>query len=87
MARYIEYIPSIYSWLGDIPSHWEEKSIRQITKVSSERLENRNLPLLSVYREYGVILKKSRDDNHNVESSDHSNYKVVYKDNLVLNKM
>lgn len=87
MARYIEYIPSIYSWLGDIPSHWEEKSIRQITKVSSERLENRNLPLLSVYREYGVILKKSRDDNHNVESSDLSNYKVVYKDNLVLNKM
>lgn len=87
MARYIEYIPSIYSWLGDIPSHWEEKSIRQITKVSSERLENRNLPLLSVYREYGVILKKSRDDNHNVESSDLSNYKVVYEDNLVLNKM
>ena len=87
MARYIEYIPSIYSWLGDIPSHWKEKSIRQITKVSSERLENRNLPLLSVYREYGVILKKSRDDNHNVESSDLSNYKVVYKDNLVLNKM
>lgn len=87
MARYIEYIPSIYSWLGDIPSHWEEKSIRQITKVSSERLENRNLPLLSVYREYGVIPKKSRDDNHNVESSDLSNYKVVYKDNLVLNKM
>ena len=87
MARYIEYIPSIYSWLGDIPSHWEEKSIRQITKVSSERLENRNLPILSVYREYGVIPKKSRDDNHNVESSDLSNYKVVYKDNLVLNKM
>lgn len=87
MGKYESYIPSVYDWLGDIPSHWKEKSIRGITKISSERLGGENLPLLSVYREYGVILKNSRDDNHNVESNDLSNYKIVYKNYLVLNKM
>lgn len=43
--------------------------------------------LLSVYREYGVIRKSDRDDNHNVESDDLSNYKYVKKGDLVLNKM
>lgn len=87
MAGYESYKCSSYDWLGNIPCHWTEKSIRQITKVISERLNDREMPLLSVYREYGVILKNSRDDNHNVESSDLSNYKVVRYGNLVLNKM
>ena len=43
--------------------------------------------LLSVYREYGVIRKSDRDDNHNVESDDLSSYKFVRKGDLVLNKM
>lgn len=43
--------------------------------------------LLSVYREYGVIRKRDRDDNHNVESEDLGNYKFVKKGDLVLNKM
>jgi type I restriction enzyme S subunit len=43
--------------------------------------------LLSVYREYGVVRKADRDDNHNVESDDLSNYKYVKKGDLVLNKM
>ena len=43
--------------------------------------------LLSVYREYGVIRKSDRDDNHNVESEDLSGYKFVKKGDLVLNKM
>lgn len=87
MTEYESYKCSSYDWLGNIPFHWTEKSIRQITKVISERLNNREMPLLSVYREYGVILKNSRDDNHNVESNDLSNYKVVRNGNLVLNKM
>lgn len=43
--------------------------------------------LLSVYREYGVIRKSDRNDNHNVESEDLSSYKLVKKGDLVLNKM
>jgi type I restriction enzyme S subunit len=43
--------------------------------------------LLSVYREFGVIRKSDRDDNHNVESEDLSSYKYVNKGDLVINKM
>ena len=43
--------------------------------------------LLSVYREFGVIRKSDRDDNHNVESDDLSSYKFVKRGDLVLNKM
>lgn len=42
---------------------------------------------LSVYRDYGVIPKDSRDDNHNKVSEDTSNYKLVKPGNFVLNKM
>lgn len=43
--------------------------------------------LLSVYRDYGVIPKSSRDDNHNKASEDLSNYQLVDKGWLVTNKM
>jgi type I restriction enzyme, S subunit len=43
--------------------------------------------LLSVYREYGVIPKSSRDDNHNKESEDLSAYQLVDEGCLVTNKM
>lgn len=43
--------------------------------------------VLSVYREYGVIPKDSRDDNHNVTSMDTSNYKYVKPGYFVINKM
>ncbi|MEY5038836.1 MAG: hypothetical protein RL472_1942 [Pseudomonadota bacterium] len=33
--------------------------------------------LLSVYRDYGVIPKSSRDDNNNKESEDLSGYQLV----------
>jgi len=40
-----------------------------------------------VYRDYGVIPKDSRDDNHNRVSEDTSNYKLVEPGDFVLNKM
>jgi type I restriction enzyme S subunit len=43
--------------------------------------------LLSVYRDYGVIPKASRDDNHNKPSEDLSNYQLVTEGALVTNKM
>lgn len=46
-----------------------------------------NTIVLSVYREYGVIPKDSRDDNHNVTSEDTSKYKFLRKGDLVINKM
>ncbi|GMO33115.1 MAG: restriction endonuclease subunit S [Termitinemataceae bacterium] len=88
MKAYDEYKATNYDWLSQIPAHWDKKTIRAITSVSDKRCgSNTDLELLSVYREYGVIKKNSRDDNHNVESEDLSNYKYVQKGNLVMNKM
>ncbi len=84
--RYDSYKDSGVEWLGEIPSHWNLQSIRSVTELKSER--NRpDLPVLSVYREYGVLLKDSRDDNHNATSLDISNYKSVEVGDLVVNKM
>ncbi|MFC0416808.1 restriction endonuclease subunit S [Cytobacillus solani] len=88
LKPYEVYKETEYDWLGPVPSHWQEHTVRSITKLSSERNGTRDdLELLSVYREYGVIRKSSRDDNHNVESQDLSNYKFVDVGYLVLNKM
>ena len=87
MKRYEEYKPMKYEWLPEIPAHWETRTMRSFTTVSSERRGDREATLLSVYREYGVVIKASRDDNRNVESEDLSNYKWVRPGDLVMNKM
>lgn len=88
MKKYDKYKEYPYDWLPVIPAHWEEKSLRNYFFLSDERKgEKTDLELLSVYREYGVIPKASRDDNKNVESEDTSKYKVVHKTDLVINKM
>lgn len=46
-----------------------------------------NEELLSVYREYGVIRKIDRDDNHNRAGDDLASYQLVEPGDLVLNKM
>lgn len=73
-------------WLGSVPCHWLIEKV----KYHLNRFEPRNpgnQQVLSVYREYGVIPKDSRDDNHNVTSEDTSKYKYVKPGNLVINKM
>lgn len=86
MQRYESYKPSGADWLGDVPTHWDVQPLRAVTALKSDK--NRpELPVLSVYREYGVILKDSRDDNHNATSLDTSAYKVVKPGDLVVNKM
>ena len=84
--RYNSYKESGFEWLGEIPSHWEASTINALTKVVS-RKNRPSEPLLSVYRDYGVILKSSRDDNYNKPGQDLSAYKFVKPTNLVLNKM
>ena len=84
--RYGSYKDSGTDWLGEIPSDWSLESIRAVTQLKSEKGQP-DLRVLSVYREYGVIPKDSRDDNHNATSLDTSGYKVVNEGDLVVNKM
>ena len=73
-------------WLGEVPEHWQQKPIWSLFK----RIKRTNFPterLLSVYRDYGVIPKDSRDDNHNRASEDLTPYQLVCANDLVINKM
>ncbi len=82
----VEMKDSGIEWIGGIPNHWEIDRIKYHLRRNEPRNPG-NTIVLSVYREYGVIPKDSRDDNHNVTSEDTSKYKFVRKGNLVINKM
>ena len=76
------------SWLGEVPVHWEVNKLRSVSTGATER--NRpDLPLLSVVRERGVILRDvtGADENHNFIPDDLTNYKVVHKGQFAMNKM
>lgn len=73
-------------WIGEIPEGWEVSQLKYATRWKSEK-GCPDAPVLSLYRDFGVVPKASRDDNHNVTSLDTSNYKVVDIGDLVINKM
>lgn len=73
-------------WIGEIPKDWKVDKIKYHLKRNEPKNPG-NAIVLSVYRDYGVIPKDSRDDNHNVTSEDTSKYKFVKKGQLVINKM
>ena len=85
---YPSYKPSGVPWLGDVPEHWELRRLRNALADTTER--NRpDLPLLSVVRERGVILRDitNMEENHNFVPDDLSNYKVVHSGQFAMNKM
>lgn len=88
LKPYPEYKNSSVPWLGEVPGHWEVFSLGSLTSMLAVR-GRPELPLLSVVREKGVILRAtmSDDENHNFVPDDLSNYKVVRSGNLVINKM
>lgn len=86
MQAYSEMKDSEVEWLGRIPQEWS------LSKISANFRRKKirgmvNEELLSVYRDYGVVIKSSRDDNHNASSEDLSNYQLVEAGDLVTNKM
>ena len=81
----VEMKDSGIEWIGEIPKDWDVQRISTLYSQTSVRgfSEEQNL---SVFRDHGVV---RRDDyeNKNVLSDDLSNYKLVNKGDLVLNKM
>jgi type I restriction enzyme S subunit len=83
---YPKYRNSGVDWLEEIPEQWDIKPIWALFVRKSDK-GHEDLQLLSVYRDYGVIPKESRDDNFNKPSLDLSNYLRVIPTDLVTNKM
>lgn len=83
---YPEYTDTGIDWLGFAPKRWLTIPVgRLFTRI--KRTGHIDQELLSVYRDYGVIPKSSRDDNNNKPSEDLSPYQLVKKNDLVMNKM
>jgi len=88
LPSYPTYKDSGMEWLGDVPEHWETRRLRSVLAGVTKR--NRpDLPLLSVVREKGVILRDISDStvNHNYIPDDLSNYKLVRSGWFAINKM
>ena len=73
-------------WIGMIPEGWHVLKNRVIFKNKSIKGHG-NATVLSVYRDWGVVPKDSRDDNWNVTSLDTDSYKYIESGDLVINKM
>lgn len=82
----VEMKDSGIAWIGEIPKHWGVEKIKRLLRNKS--IKNKaNEQVLSLYRDYGIVPKNSRDDNHNVTSEDTSTYKFVEDGDFVVNKM
>jgi type I restriction enzyme S subunit len=75
-------------WIGEIPEHWELSKLGNVLKPVSIK-NHPELPLLSITREQGVIIRdlENPDENHNFIPDDLSNYKVIEKGQFGMNKM
>jgi type I restriction enzyme S subunit len=78
--------PSGVEWLGDVPRTWKMKRLHILFRPE-KRQNHSDKQVLSVYRDYGVVLKDSRDDNMNKTPEDVSAYQLVNRHDLVVNKM
>lgn len=76
------------AWLGMLPKHWQVLNLRQFLHPFSEK-NHPELPLLSVVREKGVIIRniEDKEENHNYIPDDLSGYKMVKCGQFVVNKM
>ena len=85
---YEEYTATGIQWLPKIPRHWEILKLRQILSSFSEK-NHPNMPLLSVVREKGIIIRNTEniDENHNYIPDDLTNYKLVKAGQFAMNKM
>ena len=86
MRCYPEYKESDAEFIGEIPKDWNTKRCAHLFEVKHIKKTSGEINL-SVYRDYGVIKRDSRDDNYNRVSEDTSNYKLVEPGDFVFNKM
>lgn len=73
-------------WRREVPEHWRATKIRWLFK-QRKRQGFPELEVLSVYRDFGVIVKSTRDDNNNKTPENLNTYQLVNVSDLVVNKM
>ncbi|MBU0278208.1 restriction endonuclease subunit S [Gemella sp. zg-1178] len=91
VERLGEYRKNFLSYLMKNEKNCNLISLKNILKIKSIKKSQNvgDLDLLSVVRDKGIVLRNLdyEDENHNVIPEDLSNYKVVFKNDFVMNKM
>jgi type I restriction enzyme, S subunit len=80
-----DLVDSGVSWIGTVPAHWTTKPLWSMF----ERVKDVDHPdeqMLSVFRDFGVVAKESRD-NINKTAENRSIYQLVHPGWLVANRM
>lgn len=93
LDKNVELKDSDTAWIGDIPKHWNTDRLKNIF---NERV-GKNLDvktgeavtsnILSVMKDIGVINHRDKGNVGNKMSEDITNYKLVYPNDIVVNKM
>ena len=74
-------------WIGQIPEHWEIKRIKNLFSLRDERNYRplNEVNLLSLYASKGVLEHSQIDKIRGNKASNADNYKLVYRDDIVVN--
>lgn len=73
-------------WIGKIPAHWEVKRLKYVLEERNERSKTGEEPLFMVSQIHGLVVRADYHDKAEVAASNINN-KVVYKNDLVFNKL
>lgn len=83
MQRYPSYKPSGISWIGEIPSHWQNLFLFQMAKehnMSNKEVHHQNLLSLS----YGKIVRKDINKTEGLLPASFDTYQIVEPGNIVM---
>jgi type I restriction enzyme S subunit len=83
---YAEYTDSDVEWIGTVPRHWTTKPLWSMF-LREKDVDHPDEPMVSVYRDHGVIFKDSRDDNLNQTAENRSIYQLIGPGWLICNRM
>ena len=83
MKSYSNYKDSGVKWLGQIPQHWEVRTLSQLSKehyISNKEVHHQNLLSLS----YGRIVQKSINTTSGLLPASYDTYQIIEDGNIVL---
>ncbi|WP_164970020.1 restriction endonuclease subunit S [Arcobacter sp. CECT 8983] len=85
MIKYDSYKSSGIEWLGEIPSHWENKKIKYIFKIKKQIAGKLGFDILSITQK-GIKIKDIESGGGQL-SMDYSKYQLVKKGDFAMNHM
>jgi len=76
------------AWIGSLPNDWECRSLRTLTYfINDSNADMRFTNVLSLLKDVGVVPYEKKGNQGNKSKEDLSNYKIAYKNTIVINSM